>query len=144
MNIVMNKTYMVFPRKWGTTEEELMVGEANKQFIVRTEWKRGQFLVTPKTEDEVEALQTAVDTEEDDNELVSSFFEEFEIYETSDGNNEMDFSAEFDDEEAETIQEAYDEDWIAGLNELGYDTEDGWFTLWGNVMVEEYEDSNSE
>jgi hypothetical protein len=110
------------------------------------EWKRGTFLVTPKDEDEREALQLAVDAEDDNrhNELVSSYFTEFEMYETTDGNSELDFTLpEFSDEEQEKIQEAYDEDWISGLEELGYSNEDGWWTLWGKVVAEEHEDSNT-
>jgi hypothetical protein len=147
MKIEIDKQYMICPyNRWAVNEEELMVGSDDKKFIVRMEWKRGTFLVTPKDEDEREALQLAVDAEDDNrhNELVSSYFTEFEMYETTDGNSELDFTlTEFSDEEQEKIQEAYDEDWISGLEELGYSNEDGWWTLWGKVVAEEHEDSNT-
>lgn len=147
MKIEIDKQYMICPyNRWAVNEEELMVGSDDKKFIVRMEWKRGTFLVTPKDEDEREALQLAVDAEDDNryNELVSSYFTEFEMYETTDGNSELDFTLpEFSDEEQEKIQEAYDEDWISGLEELGYSNEDGWWTLWGKVVAEEHEDSNT-
>jgi hypothetical protein len=147
MKIEIDKQYMICPyNRWAVNEEELMVGSDDKKFIVRMEWKRGTFLVTPRDEDEREALQLAVDAEDDNrhNELVSSYFTEFEMYETTDGNSELDFTLpEFSDEEQEKIQEAYDEDWISGLEELGYSNEDGWWTLWGKVVAEEHEDSNT-
>ena len=147
MKIEIDKQYMICPyNRWAVNEEELMVGSDDKKFIVRMEWKRGTFLVTPKDEDEREALQLAVDAEDDNrhNELVSSYFTEFEMYETTDGNSELDFTLpEFSDEEQEKIQEAYDEDWFSGLEELGYSNEDGWWTLWGKVVAEEHEDSNT-
>ena len=148
MKIEINKQYMIYPyNRWSVEEGELLVGSDDKKFIVRTEWKGGTFLVTPKDEDEREVLQLAVDAEADDrdNELVSSYFAEFELYETTDGNNEIDFTlTEFTDEEQEQIQETYDEDWFSGLEELGYSPEDGWFTLWGKVVAEEYENSDTE
>jgi hypothetical protein len=148
MKIEIDKQYMICPyNRWAVNEEELMVGSDDKKFIVRMEWKRGTFLVTPRDEDEREALQLAVDAEDDNrhNELVSSYFTEFEMYETTDGNSELDFTLpEFSDEEQEKIQEAYDEDWISGLEELGYSNEDGWWTLWGKVVAEEHENSNTE
>ena len=148
MKIEINKQYMIYPyNKWAVNEEELMIGSDDKKFIIRMEWKGGTFLVTPKDEDEREVLQLAVDAEDDNrhNELVSSYFSEFEIYETTDGNSELDFTlTEFSDEEQEKIQETYDEDWISGLEELGYSPEDGWWTLWGKVKAEEHEDSNPE
>src|SRR6056300_199425 len=129
MKIEINKQYMIYPyNKWSVEEGELLVGSDDKKFILRTEWKGGTFLVTPKDEDEREVLQIAVDAEDDDrdNELTSSYFDEFELYETTDGNNEIDFNlTEFSDEEQEKIQEAYDEDWFSGLEELGYSPEDG-------------------
>ena len=147
MKIEIDKQYMIYPyNRWAVNEEELLVGSDDKKFIVRMEWKGGTFLVTPKDEDEREALQLAVDAEDDNrhNELVSSYFTEFEMYETTDGNSELDFTlTEFSDEEQEKIQEAYDEDWFSGLEELGYSNEDGWWTLWGKVVAEEHEDSNT-
>ena len=143
MKIEIGKQYLIYPyNKWMVNEEELLVGSEDKKFILRTEWKGGTFLVTPQDEDEREVLQTAVDAEDDDrdNELVSSSFTEFELYETTDGSNEIDFTSEFTDEEQEQIQEAYDEDWFSGLEELGYGPEDGWFTLWGKVVAEDYVD----
>lgn len=148
MKIEIGKTYLIYPyNKWSVNEEELLVGSEDKKFILRTEWKGGTFLVTPQDEDECEVLQIAVDAEDDDrdNELVSSYFAEFELYETTDGNNEIDFTlTEFTDEEQEQIQETYDEDWFSGLEELGYSPEDGWFTLWGKVVAEEYANSDTE
>lgn len=145
MKIEIGKQYMIYPyNKWMVSEEELMVGFEGKEFILRTNWKGGTFLVTPQNDEEVEVLQQAIDTDDEDNELVSSSFTEFELYETTDGNNEIDFTpdppnSEFTDEEQEQIQEAYDEDWFSGLEELGYSPEDGWFTLWGKVVAEIYE-----
>ena len=148
MKIEINKQYMIYPyNKWAVNEEELMIGSDDKKFIIRMEWKGGTFVVTPTDEDEREALQLAVDAEDDDrdNELVSSNFTEFEMYETSDGNSELEFTlTEFSDEEQEKLQEAYDEDWFSGLEELGYSPEDNWWTLWGKVKAEEHEDSNTE
>ena len=148
MKIEIGKTYLIYPyNKWSVNEEELLVGSEDKKFIIRTDWKGGTFLVTPHDEDEREVLQIAVDAEDDDrdNELVSSYFAEFELYETTDGNNEIDFTlTEFTDEEQEQIQETYDEDWFSGLEELGYSPEDGWFTLWGKVVAEEHETSDTE
>jgi hypothetical protein len=147
MKIEIDKQYMIYPyNRWAVNEEELLVGSDDKKFIVRMEWKRGTFLVTPRDEDEREALQLAVDAEDDNrhNELVSSYFTEFEMYETTDGNSELDFTlTEFSDEEQEKIQEAYDEDWFSGLEELGYSNEDGWWTLWGKVVAEEHENRNT-
>lgn len=138
MKIKIGQQYMVTPyNKWRVTEEELMVGN-DKQFILRMEWKGGVFLITPQNEEEVSTLQNAVDTDDNDNELVSNHFEEFEIFETTDGNDEMDFGSDFSDEEIDEIYEAYEEDWHAGLEEIGYGCEDGWFTLWGKVIAEEY------
>ena len=141
MKIEIGKQYMIYPyNKWMVNEEELLVGSEGKEFIVRTEWKGGTFLVTPQSDEEVETLQQAIDTDDNENELVSSYFTEFELYETTDGHNEIDFTSEFTDEEQEQIQEKYDEDWFSGLEELGYSPEDGWFTLWGKVIAEEYVD----
>ena len=115
------------------------MGSEIKEFILRTDWKGATFLVTPQSDEEVETLQQAIDTDDEDNELVSSYFTEFELYESTDGSNEIDFTSEFTDEEQEQIQETYDEDWFSGLEELGYSSEDGWPTLWGKVVAEIYE-----
>lgn len=141
MKIEIGKQYMIYPyNKWMVNEEELLAGSEGKEFILRTDWKGATFLVTPQSDEEVEVLQQAIDTDDEENELVSSYFTEFELYEATDGGFEIDFTSEFTDEEQEQIQEAYDEDWFSGLEELGYSPEDGWFTLWGKVVAEEYVD----
>jgi hypothetical protein len=140
MKIQKDKTYAVNPPKYGFKEVEDWVCDS-KKVVLTTIWKRGTINITPRTDDEVNLLQTALANGENDS---------FRPYDYSD----TEFAASFDgyvedvdyigwteDEELDgTIDEVWegvDLDGVSYLEENGYYCDESMVVFEGQLSVEE-------
>lgn len=150
MKFEIGKSYTVSAYwKKSFEEVETWVNSETKQVInIETLWRNGTFVITPQNEEEVEVLQRHSDNAEDTdfNETLSIFdeFEEVEFDSSFDGiSTDLQFlgSYEWTDEERETIEEEYYEDWTTYLEvDLNMDSEGCEYYIYGGIeasLIEE-------
>lgn len=147
MNIEIGKCYEVSPKwKKSFVETEYFTNrDGTKTVAVETCWRGGTVRVTPQNEDEVEWLQTALDSAEESDygdEFEPYDFEEFEFIDSWDGVSEdyhfTSNGAEWTDEQMESLQEAMEEDFASSvLEEAGYDSSDCEVIIYNGIVATE-------
>ena len=151
MKFEIGKSYSVNAYwKKSLEETELWTNEETNQAItITTLWRNGTFIVTPQNEEEVEELQRHLDNAgntEFNEGLEVYYFEDVEFDSTFDGvSTDLDFvgSYEWTEEEKETIEEGYNEDWTTYLEtDLGMDTQGCEYYIYGGIEAEELADQN--
>jgi len=138
MKIEIGKEYAVSPRwKKSFEENEYWVDDkTGKRIVITTLWRGGTVKVTPQNEDEVEWLEDAL-TQGDEDAFEPYTFEEHEYDSAYDGCSVDLTFGNIDEEEAERLQDGYDEEGTMFLEEEGFDCDDSEVYMYGELEIEE-------
>lgn len=137
MIIEIGKEYAVSPRwKKSFEENEYWSNGDGKRITISTLWRGGTINITPQNDDEAAWLGQAIGHNDDDT-FEPYSFEEYEYDSAWDGVAvDLHFSG-IDDDEAERLQDGYDEEGTMFLEEEGFDVEDSEVYMYGEIEVEE-------
>jgi len=142
MKIEIGKSYSVSAKfKKSLVEVESWSNEETNQWInVETLWRNGTFCITPTNEEEVEMLIAGMKEDADEFELC--LFEDWTVDDCFDGCSEDLYfmgTYEWTDEEKETIEDGYQEEWSSYLEEtLNMQSEGCDYTIYNGIDIEEY------
>mgnify|MGYP000226746154 FL=1 len=106
MEIEVGKTYRMMNAYKKSVIEIEYKKKGKKQAVIETCWRSGSWNVIPQNEDEIEYLKSGLEGES----IEIYEFEELEFLETWDGCSEDWEFYNIDEDEQETIQEAWRED----------------------------------
>ena len=145
--VEIGKCYEINP-KWKKSfieTEFFTTSDGTKTVSIETTWRSGTVRITPLNETEVEWLQTALDSSEE-NEYGIEFepmdFEDYEFIETWDGcGQEEDFigSGWTDEEMNQIIEELEDEFASTVLEERGFGSSDMEVIIYNGIVATEVE-----
>lgn len=146
MIIEIGKCYEISP-KWKKSfiETEYFTNGNGKTVAIETCWRSGTVRVTPQNEEEVEILQSALDSAEE-NECGDEFwpydFEEFEFIDSWDGcSQDSEYLGEgWTDEEKDKIEEEFEDEFPSSvLEERGYHSSDCDVVIYNGIVATEVE-----
>lgn len=143
--VEIGKCYEINPKRKKSFVEEEIFSNGTKSVGVETCWRAGTVRVTPQNETEVEWLQDALDSAEE-NEYGDTFepmeFEEYEFIETWDGCSEdyHYYGEGWTDDEKETLEESMEEEFASSaLENAGYHSSDMEVFIHNGIVATEIE-----
>jgi hypothetical protein len=143
--VEIGKCYEISPKWKKSYIEEEIFSNGTKSVGVETCWRGGTVHITPQNEDEVEWLQDALDSAEE-NEYGDAFeptdFEEYEFVDAWDGCSEdyHYYGEGWTDEEKETLEESMEDEFASSvLEEAGYESHDLEVIIHNGIVATEIE-----
>lgn len=146
MNIEIGKPYSVSNRWKKTFVESTFFTNAEEEQVERvTLWRMGTFIITPRTQDEVDLLTAA---QEENYSLVTILtdFEDFEYDSTFDGVSEDYYSDEIENID-DLVEQFYEDEELSDEyfsfgdyieDGLGFDLDENCVLIEGSIVVEEF------
>lgn len=144
MIIEIGKCYEINP-KWKKSfiETEYFTNDDGKKTVtIETCWRSGTVRVTPQNEEEVEILQCALDSSEEEygDEFNPYDFEDFEFIDSWDGCSQDSgyFGEGWTDEEKKEIEKEFEDEFHSTvLEQRGYHSSDCDVVIYNGIVAEE-------
>ena len=138
MEIEVDKTYRMMNAYKKSVIEIEYKKKGKKQAVIETCWRSGSWNVIPQNEDEIEYLKSGLEGES----IEIYEFEELEFLETWDGCSEDWEFYNIDEDEQETIQEAWREDGHMWFDDNEWSELDPEVIIHNGILLEEIDYEN--